>query len=104
MPSRTTLSDNKSSSPLKRMPCTPEVARPIGRNASSVALNRMDCPWAETSSRSSSAEHSTAPTNSSPSRRLTATRPPLRLESNSVSLDFLTKPFLVASTRYGASS
>ncbi|CKR05226.1 Uncharacterised protein [Mycobacterium tuberculosis] len=85
------------------MPCTPEVARPIGRSASSVAENLMDCPLAETSSRSSPAEHSTAPTSSSLSRRLTATIPPERLESKSVSLDFFTSPLRVASTRYGAS-
>ncbi|SLJ82841.1 Uncharacterised protein [Mycobacteroides abscessus subsp. abscessus] len=80
------------------------MARPIGRSASSVAEKRIDWPWAETNSRSSSAEQSTAPTSSSLSRRFTATMPPLRLESKSDSRDFLTRPFLVASTRYGASS
>ncbi|COW78642.1 Uncharacterised protein [Mycobacterium tuberculosis] len=36
-------------------------------------------------------------------RMLTATIPPERLESKSVSLDFFTSPLRVASTRYGAS-
>ena len=68
--------DSSSSPLLKRMPSTPEVARPIGRSVSSVAWNRIDWPSAETSSRSSSAPQSTAPTSSSPSRRLMPIRPP----------------------------
>ncbi len=35
------------------MPVTPEVERPIGRSASSVAVKRTDWPLRETSSRSS---------------------------------------------------
>ena len=33
VPSRTTFSDSSLSSSLNRMPCTPEVARPMGRSA-----------------------------------------------------------------------
>ncbi len=92
-----------SSSPsVKRMPITPEVARPIGRSASSVALNRIAWAFLDTSSRSSSGPISAAPTSSSSSRRLIAMIPPDRLESNSSSRVFFTRPFLVASTRYGA--
>ena len=98
----TTASASSRSPTLNRIPSTPEVARPIGRSASSLALNRIDWPSAETSSRSSLAEHSTAPTSSSSSRRLMPIRPPVRLESKSVSRDFFTSPVRVASTRYGA--
>ena len=67
------------SSPSRNfMPVTPEVARPIGRSASSVAWKRTDWPLRETSSRSSVDEARPAPTSSSPSRRLTAMRPPVR--------------------------
>ncbi|MFV1470128.1 hypothetical protein [Mycolicibacterium elephantis] len=41
------------------------------------AENRMDWPLADTSSRSSSAEHSTAPTSSSPSRWVAASSKPI---------------------------
>ena len=51
-------STSSSSSPLKRMPVTPEVARPIGRSASSVAVKRTDIALRLTSSRSSSADTS----------------------------------------------
>ncbi len=88
---------------------TPEVARPIGRSASSVAVNRTDIALRLTSSRSSSAVTSRAAISSSlspssSSRRLMAIRPPVRLESYSVSRVFFTMPRLVASTRYGATS
>ena len=36
----TSMESSSSSASLNRMPVTPEVARPIGRNASSVAMNR----------------------------------------------------------------
>jgi hypothetical protein len=41
---RTTASASSRSPALNRIPSTPEVARPIGRSASSLALNRIDCP------------------------------------------------------------
>ena len=86
------------------MPNTPDVARPIGRSVSSSAGNRIDIALRLTSSRSSVAEISAASISSSSSRRLIATMPPVRLESKSVSLVFFTRPCLVASTRYGATS
>ena len=76
------------------MPITPDVARPIGRSASSLALNRIACACLLTSSRSSSGPISAAPTSSSSSRRLIAMMPPVRFESNSSSLVFLTRPVL----------
>ncbi len=71
------------------MPFTPEVARPIGRSASSVAVKRIDCAFLLISSRSSSEETSSAPISSSApsapsapvSRRLIAMTPPERGES-----------------------
>ncbi len=68
------------------MPFTPEVARPIGRSASSVAVKRIDCAFLLISSRSSSADTSSAPISSSSlpssvSRRLMAMTPPERGES-----------------------
>ena len=81
------------------MPMTPEVQRPIGRSASSVAVNRIDMPLRETSSTSESSSTSSAETSSSPSRRLMAMMPPVRFVSYSVSAVFLTRPSRVASTR-----
>lgn len=68
------------------MPFTPEVARPIGRSASSVAVNLIDWAFLLMSSRSSSADTSSAPISSSSaplsvSRRLIAMTPPERGES-----------------------
>ena len=63
------------------MPVTPEVARPIGRSASSVAVKRTDWPLRETSMRSSVSDTSWAETSSSPSRRLMAMTPADRLVS-----------------------
>jgi hypothetical protein len=102
--SRRTIMVSSSSSPTNRMPITPLVARPIDRSASSVAWKRIDCALRETSSRSSVGSTSAAPTSSSPSRRLMPMRPPVRGESKSVSLLFLTRPFRVARTRYGVTS
>ena len=90
-------------SPLvNRIPMTPEVARPIGRSASSLARNLIACACLLTSSRSWSADTSRAAMTSSSSRRLMAMMPPERDESKSVSRDFFTSPDDVASTRYGA--
>ena len=80
------------------------VALPIGRSASSCALNRMACACLETSRRSSVGPIREAPTSSSSSRRLMAMIPPLRFESNSSSLVFFTRPCFVPRTRYGATS
>ena len=91
------------SSPLKRMPSTPAVARPIGRSASSEAVKRMAWPRSEMSSRSSSPEHRRAPISESSSFKLMAIRPALRAESYSSRRDFFTLPSCVASTRYGES-
>lgn len=68
------------------MPFTPDVARPIGRRASSVAVNLIDWAFLLTSSRSSSADTSSAPISSSSlpswvSLRLIAMTPPDRGES-----------------------
>ena len=68
------------------MPLTPEVARPMGRSVSSEAVNLIDCAFLLISSRSSSAETSSAPISSSSvpsscSRRLIAMTPPERGES-----------------------
>ncbi len=94
---------SSSSSPLaKRIPITPDVARPIGRSDSSLARNRSACALPLTSSKSSSGATSRAAMTSSSSRRLIAMMPPDRGESKSVSRDFLTSPLLVARTRYGA--
>ena len=43
------------------MPVTPEVERPIGRSASSVAVKRTDWPLRETSSRSSRSDGQAGP-------------------------------------------
>src|SRR5438270_6141164 len=88
----------------KRMPMTPLVARPIGRSASSLAWNRIDCACLEIRSRSLSAATSRAAMTSSSSRRLMPTMPPERLESKSVRAVFFTSPCLVARTRYGATA
>lgn len=68
------------------MPFTPDVARPIGRSVSSEAVNRIDWAFLLISSRSSSADTSSAPISSSSrpssvSRRLIAMTPPERGES-----------------------
>ena len=87
------------------MPVTPDVARPIGRSASSVAVKRIDWPLRRDQQQVVGLRAtSCAETSSSPSRRLIAMTPPVRLVSYSVSRVFLTRPRLVASTRYGACS
>ncbi len=103
-PSRTTYMPSSWSPSVNRMPITPEVARPMGRSASSSAWNLIDWACLLTSSRSSSGEISSAAMTSSSSRRLMAMMPPERGESKSVSRDFFTSPELVASTRYGATA
>jgi hypothetical protein len=76
------------------MPMTPDVARPIGRRASSSARKRIDCAVRLTSSRSSSALMRAAAMSSSSSRRLSAISPLERPLSNSVSAVFFTRPVL----------
>lgn len=91
---------NSSSSPRNRIPMTPDVARPIGRNCWSSAANRIACPLALMSSTSSDAEQVAAPiSSSSSSRKLIAIRPAWRGESYAVSSLFFTSPRLVASSR-----
>src|SRR5436190_123845 len=80
IPSRTTSIASNSSPSVNRMPITPDVARPIGRSASSSALNRIACACLLTSSRSSAGPMSAAPTSSSSSGRLIAMIPPVRGE------------------------
>ena len=68
------------------MPVTPEVARPIGRNASSQAVKRIDIPLRETSIKSidestSRAAMTSSLTPPSSSRKLMAIMPPERVES-----------------------
>ena len=63
------------------MPVTPDVARPMGRRASSSAVKRRDWPWREISMMSSSVSTSMAETSSSSSRRLMAITPAERLVS-----------------------
>ena len=88
------------------MPVTPEVARPIGRSASSVAVNRTDCALARDQQqvvvgRDQPRRAARRRRRSSSSRRLIAMTPPERFESYSVSRVFFTRPRRVASTRYG---
>jgi hypothetical protein len=52
------------------MPFTPDVERPMGRSASSVASNRSDMPFFDTRRISSCSSASIAETSSSPSRQV----------------------------------
>ena len=109
VPSTGTSIDSSSSSPRNFMPRTPEVERPMGRSCSSVAAKRTACPSRETRMRSWSAMMVWADTSSSGlpasfSRRLMAMMPPERGELYRASGLFLTRPDLVASTRWSASS
>ena len=73
------------------------VARPIARRLS--ARNRTDIPFADTMISSPPSSTNRAETNSSPSLRLMAINPPVRLVSYSVRAVFFTRPCLVPSTR-----
>ena len=72
---------SRESPPRNFMPVTPEVARPMGRSASSVAVKRRDWPRREMRTRSSVSETTRAETSSSPSRSLIAIRPAVRFVS-----------------------
>ena len=72
------------------MPVTPDVARPIGRSASSVAVNRIDWPLRDDQHQvvrrvgEPARGHELVGPPSSSSRRLIAMTPPVRFESYSV--------------------
>ena len=85
-----------SSSSASRMPMTPAVARPIGRARPS--LNRIVWPLRETRNTSSLPLVSFTSMSSSPCFRLIAARP-VRGESYSGSVVFLTMPRLVENSR-----
>ena len=82
-----------------RIPWTPEVARPMGREWASWPGTAPEAPSLDDGVSPSSALTNCAEISSSSSRRLIAASPLERIASNSRSRLFLTMPSRVASTR-----